>query len=113
MSDWQLQWDRAFDRAEGTCPRWMSDGGWKLQWDRAFDRAEGWLVPPRDAQPDGFNGTAHLIARKGRCIADLSGWSVPLQWDRAFDRAEGCDALLVGWSDSLLQWDRAFDRAEG
>ena len=35
-----------------------------LQWDRAFDRAEGVLVELAKAEARCFNGTAHLIARK-------------------------------------------------
>jgi len=36
-----LQWDRAFDSAEGQIIRLAENGNSVLQWDRAFDSAEG------------------------------------------------------------------------
>jgi len=84
-----LQWDRAFDRAEGHANFTSTASTLALQWDRAFDRAEG--------------------GQRGRAAAQAAG----LQWDRAFDRAEGqLRGSPSGWLGSL-QWDRAFDRAEG
>jgi|GEM_PF-5206425 len=38
---------------------------------------------------DGFNGTAHLIARKAWRNEEGTECTAWLQWDRAFDSAEG------------------------
>ena len=60
-----LQWDRAFDSAEGEAACWGYAPQTRLQWDRAFDSAEGGMSGSSDSRD---------------C------W---LQWDRAFDSAEG------------------------
>ena len=86
----------------------------RLQWDRAFDSAEGGSGARATGRTgDCFNGTAHLIARKA--LASVGpGLSVTLlQWDRAFDSAEGNCTRTAAAGSAVLQWDRAFDSAEG
>ncbi len=85
-----LQWDRAFDSAEGLLIEGGKSREYVLQWDRAFDSAEGARSSGSTPCIPRFNGTAHLIARKAW---SCSGSDMPdttlLQWDRAFDSAEG------------------------
>ena len=87
----RLQWDRAFDSAEGR-PTFDAAVVYAtgLQWDRAFDSAEG------------------------RRNAPATNRNYLLQWDRAFDSAEGLvSPNAYATFNAKLQWDRAFDSAEG
>jgi len=49
----------------------MPDPFDSLQWDRAFDSAEGSRSALSPAPTNRFNGTAHLIARKDRARLSL------------------------------------------
>ena len=84
-----LQWDRAFDSAEGQNSAIASRPSTRLQWDRAFDSAEGRRLAQEIQPLQRFNGTAHLIARKALAEVGAVGIHSWLQWDRAFDSAEG------------------------
>ena len=59
-----IQWDRAFDSAEGRIGQLPCEPVILLQWDRAFDSAEGPRLVLVERLVLRFNGTAHLIARK-------------------------------------------------
>ncbi len=95
MTSFLLQWDRAFDSAEGSKCDFLRRHDFTLQWDRAFDSAEGclWLRWPRGTLC--FNGTAHLIARKAQFTDLGQDHDTLLQWDRAFDSAEGWFLFFV------------------